>query len=952
MRNNWKTPKILLFFFFLLLYLHGYTQRIYLSGEDASDAVPWDFKISTGRSSGVWTTLPVPANWELHGFGYYTYAADHKGYQNDPEIGFYKRKFELHDIANKRLRLTFAGSMTDTHVKINGKSAGVVHRGGFMQFSYEITPLVKEGENLIEVEVHKSSEDENIQQAERISDFWLFGGIYRPVYIDVLPKELIDRVAVDARMDGDFKVDVYVNGIRKADRLVLTILDDQGNTVGKPIKEKVAPGDSLLRLHARFENIRQWSHEFPNLYRADIALFSGKTLVHLYQQKFGFRTFEVRDHDGFYLNGKRILLKGMAMHSIRPETGRALSKKDMEENFRLLKEMNCNAVRPCHYPADEYFYNLCDSLGLLSLCELTGWIHPLNTSNGRRLVKEMIVAEVSHPSIVLWSSSNHFSHNPALDEDFFKWDIQGRRPLKNASKSEEWPGNYHPDFDIVDTRYYPSYEELTQRLADTHIVFPNETLHALYDGGGAAGLYDYWEAFKSSKVGGGMIFWAMYDEGVVRTDSANRIDVAGNKGPDGLLGPNGEKEASYFAAREIWSPVQIPMTRVPQNFEGSINLKNDFTFVNLNQCRVAWQFINFNSKDEAAAGFRPVSKGVVVPGNIPAGAQGAVNIALPANWKTCDALRLRVIDNQGSDVLEKMLLIADRESLAGKFGTPVRGEIVRDSSDPFRFQVSNTTLKFDEKTGVLEEVKVNGKALPVGNAPFLVAKSAGDSAVFDHHEGSVRVSGSGQEYVIESKGNNSFEHFTWTISADGTLKLDYAYTLPEGKYYYAGIGFEVPSDSVSGKRWLGEGPYPVWKNRTEGGLLNVWDIEKHVSIPGREWNYPSFEGIFDQWYWAVIRFTGYQNMGISSTDGSQKLGVLNPKNGIDPRYATWHYPAKQGIYLFDAIPAVGAKWKRPEEHGPQSQPAEIGGTIRGTVQFNFSWNCPAPGSSSLDLGIN
>lgn len=374
--------------------------RLFLSGTDADDVRLWDFKMSTGRNSGYWTKLPVPSNWEFHGFGYYTYGKDHKNYTRDPEIGYYRTNFHLDKTSGKRYRLTFEGAMTDTHVKINGESVGDVHQGGFTQFHYEITGHVKQGENTLEVEVHKSSANSSVQKSERKADYWLFGGIYRPVYIDILPVEYVDRVAIDAKMEGSFRAAIYLDGIDGKRRIEARVVSSKGEIVGRTMRSEVGKGDRVITLSSTFSNIKPWSHEFPDLYKLVVELKQAGKVIHAYTQNFGFRTFEVRDHDGFYLNGKRILLKGANMHSFRPESGRALSRKDMEDNFRLLKALNFNCVRPCHYPPDTYFFDLCDSLGLLAMSELPGWHSPLETETGKKLVKELVVRDVNHPSII------------------------------------------------------------------------------------------------------------------------------------------------------------------------------------------------------------------------------------------------------------------------------------------------------------------------------------------------------------------------------------------------------------------------------------------------------------------------------------------------------------------------------------------------------------------------
>ncbi|RZJ48927.1 MAG: glycoside hydrolase family 2, partial [Flavobacterium sp.] len=164
------------------------TERLMLSGTGNDKTVNWDFFCTAGANSGKWTTIPVPSNWELQGLGKYNYGFD-KDTLRGKEQGLYKYKFAVPaGWKGKQINIVFEGSMTDTEVKINGKSAGPTHQGSFYVFKYDISRLLKSGDNLLEVKVSKHSANKSVNDAERKADFWIFGGIFRPVYLEALPK--------------------------------------------------------------------------------------------------------------------------------------------------------------------------------------------------------------------------------------------------------------------------------------------------------------------------------------------------------------------------------------------------------------------------------------------------------------------------------------------------------------------------------------------------------------------------------------------------------------------------------------------------------------------------------------------------------------------------------------------------------------------------------------------
>ncbi|MDQ3845822.1 MAG: glycoside hydrolase family 2, partial [Bacteroidota bacterium] len=546
----------------------------YISGTDSKNTVVWDFYCTGGRNSGKWTKIQVPSHWEQQGFGAYNYGRDYKTYGRNfrfaDEQGLYKHQFTLPaDWKGKEIFIVFEGSMTDTEVKINGKAAGEKHQGAFYRFKYNITDKVQFGkQNVLEVTVSKMSADESVNNAERLADYWVFGGIFRPVYLEALPNQHIDHIAIDAKADGAFSLRAFVNNVTANSEIVAEI-KDKNNKVVATAKSEVAANDSVVQLSTRVPDVLSWTAETPNLYTAAVSLRStGKTL-HQTTERFGFRTIEIRKGDGIYLNGVKIKMKGINRHVWWPETGRCVNPEIDLMDVKLIKEMNMNAVRCSHYPPDQSFLNYCDSLGLYVLDELAGWQKAYSTQAGAKLVKEMVTRDANHPSIIFWSNGNEGGHNKELDDDYGQYDLSNRQVIHAHHR----PGNA---FNGIDCNHYEDYYSTEKIVADSNIYMPTEFLHSQDDGGGGSALADFWELHWHAQRGAGGFLWAFVDEGIVRTDLNNIIDVNGVNAPDGIVGPLREKEGSFYAIREIYSPVKIFMKELPPNFNGSIPVENRY----------------------------------------------------------------------------------------------------------------------------------------------------------------------------------------------------------------------------------------------------------------------------------------------------------------------------------------------------------------------------------------
>ncbi|HEY1790158.1 MAG TPA: glycoside hydrolase family 2 TIM barrel-domain containing protein [Verrucomicrobiae bacterium] len=882
------------------------TEFQFLSGHGKDDAIPWKFFCTSGAQSGYWTNLVVPSNWELHGFGTLNYHRDFTNAYN--ERGLYEHEFSIpKKWRGKRIFLVFDGVMTDTSAKLNGQSVGAIHQGGYYQFKYEVTPLVRFGaQNKLDVTVAKHSANNSVNGAERKGDYWMYGGIFRPVYLEAVPQQFIARTAINANADGSFSAEVFLNGATNAGAIVAQIQTLDGKNIGKPFSEDISDARALLQ--TQIASPQLWSAEAPNLYRVLIRLKQNGETIHEISQRFGFRTFEVRDGDGLYLNGQRVVLKGCDRHSFWPDSGRCLSQTVQRLDIETIKDMNMNAVRMSHYPPDADFLDLCDELGLYVLDELGGWHKFYDNEIGPKLVKEMVERDVNHPSILFWDNGNEGGFNTNLDKLFDAFDPQNRRVL-------------HPwaPFDGLNTAHYLPYDfaELAcegvpitfhknRYIADTNspqklIYMPTEMIHGLFDGGAGAGFADVWALMSHSKYLGGAFFWAYLDEGV-NNPFTGKIDVFGNEAPDGIVGPYRQREASFYTIKRIWSPIQILETNLPENFDGTLTLVNHFSFTDANQCKFEWQLRKFSAPDEKGD-FKLLAKGKIVAPTIPPGQNGLLKINLPDSQARADALALRVSDPKGRELWTYVWPLHEADFLSNEAKIIARADF--DGTKGSIIQLKGDGTEAQIQNGELISVERDGKSFSLRNGPRIATT------------------------------NSVLRNVSWQLYDDGWLRCDYAYSA-EGTNDFIGVIFDYPENQVKSKRWLGEGPYRVWKNRLDGATLGVWQNDYNDTITGwRDWIYPEFKGCFANVRWLQLQTTEGQ-ITIIPDSGVPFIQVLTPEFPPE-KIAGNTIPSlpKCGLGFLNAIPPIGSKFQAADVVSPSGRRSVAHGEYHASVSFYF-----------------
>jgi hypothetical protein len=926
---NRKILHIILFFSVSLFTFHvaaQQTEKVYLSGTGNDNTKQWEFMCTGGMNANKWTTIQVPSCWELQGFGKYDY-----GFAKDSvrgkEKGLYKYSFNVPATWKaKRIKIVFEGVMTDAEVKINGVGAGEMHRGAFYAFKYNITRLLKYGSiNLLEVTVAKHSSNESVNNAERKGDFWIFGGIFRPVWLEILPQSYIDEVSIDARADGKFNASFAVSSF--ADKATVQIFSAGGKLFGEAIG--VDFSDSWIHYHfnKKFASPKLWTPESPNLYKAVFTIYSKGKPLHTATQKFGFRTVEVKQRDGIYVNGVKVKMKGVNRHSFRPEYGRTMSKQNSIEDVLLMKDMNMNAVRMSHYPPDDHFLDVCDSLGLFVIDELAGWHGNYDTKTGTKLLKEMIEHDVNHPSIIMWSNGNEGGHNFELDSLFTQYDIQ-QRPV------------IHPWqlFGGIETQHYREYNYgIGNYEYGKEIVMPTEFLHGQFDGGHGAGLEDYWEKMWHDPLSAGGFLWDFADNAVVRKDLNDSLDTDKHRAADGILGPHHEKEGSYYAIKEIWSPIRFERKEITEAFDGKLNIENRYHFTNLNQCSFSWNLLGLNYGNSDSY----FLKGATTVPNLKPGDKGVLKLNLPALWNKFDVLYVTAKDAFKREIFTWSFPIKRPEKMAGII-VKKQGEVaatIKEIDSLFNINANGVGIAINKNNGHLIEVKNAKGIIPFNNGPVL-QEGENNFQNFKHRF-------DGKNLVIESTfdRNNSYNSLQWTIYPSGWIKLQVNYFPSAYFTNFVGVNFSFPEGQIRSVDYIGNGLYRVWKNRMAGTAFGPWHKDYNSTETGETpWIYPEFKGYYSDFYKGIFNTTNNKFTFVTETE-NVFMRLFTPAWKTDQ----WHnyepiFPSGD-ISFMNGISSIGTKTQRNETTGPMGlknifydYEKDSARALKLVLYFNFSAN--------------
>lgn len=587
---------------------------------------PADFFLS--RVNG-WDKIEVPSNWELKGFDIPIYKSSVYPFRpvNPPYVpqdyngvGSYQRTFSVPaDWKNMNVTLHFGGVSSAFKVWVNGKFLGY-GEDGCLPSEYNVTPYLREGENILSVQVIRWSDASYLED----QDHWRMSGIQREVILLAEPKLRIADFYYQTKLDKQYsnavlsirpRIENLTGDSVKGYTLTAQLYDKDNQPVFD--NELTKDVESILNeAYPRLDNVKfgmletvvknplKWSDEEPNLYTLVLSLKDSiGNLMEAKSCKVGFRSVEfAKDDSKLLINGKKTYLYGVNRHDHDPVKGKALSREDILRDVMQIKQFNFNCIRTSHYPNDPYFYELCDKFGILVIDEANFETHGLGgklandpvwlNAHMERVVR-MVLRDKNHPSIIFWSLGNEAGSGPAtaaMAEWVHDFDITRPVHYEPAMGNHRVDGyipptdpNYpkdhshrvqtpldQPYVDMV-SRMYPALYTgplLIDQNVDKRPIFFCEYSHSM--GNSTGNMKEWWEQIRSlPRLIGGCI-WDYKDQGLLKKDPSGNDYFAyggdfGEKLHDnnfcinGIVAADGRPKAAIYECKRIYQPIECTL---------------------------------------------------------------------------------------------------------------------------------------------------------------------------------------------------------------------------------------------------------------------------------------------------------------------------------------------------------------------------------------------------------
>ena len=572
-----------------------------------ADSRPTDFW-KTGFNDKGWDDLQVPAVWELNGYGDPIYVnvgyAWRNQFQNNPpevptennHVGSYRREIVVPASWNGKDIIAHFGSVTSNmYLWVNGRYVGY-SEDSKLEAEFDLTPYLKPGQkNLIAFQVFRWCDGTYLED----QDFFRYSGVGRDCYLYARNKKRIQDIRVTPDLDaayqnGSLSINLDLKGSGKVD---LELVDTQGKQVATATANK----SGLVTMNV--ENPKKWSAETPYLYTLRASMQGSNEVIPV---KVGFRKIELKG-DQILVNGKAVLFKGADRHEMDPDGGYVVSPERMLQDIQIMKQFNLNAVRTCHYPDDNLWYDLCDQYGIYVVAEANIESHGMGYGD-KTLAKNPSYKKAhlernqrnvqrgfNHPSIIFWSLGNEAGDGPNF-EQCYKW-IKAEDPSR-ACQYEQARQKEHTDIFCPMYYDYNGMEKYGQRTDATKPLIQCEYAHAM--GNSQGGFKEYWDLIrKYPNLQGGFI-WDFVDQscrwkgkdGVMiyaYGGDFNRFDASDNNFCDnGLISPDRVPnphmyEVGYFY-QNIWTtPADLS--------KGEVNVFNENFFRDLSAYYMEWQVL-------------------------------------------------------------------------------------------------------------------------------------------------------------------------------------------------------------------------------------------------------------------------------------------------------------------------------------------------------------------------